>query len=407
MWKKWAAVVLCIAIVCALGACSMVEVDEERDKDQTVAVVDGVELKKENYYIALSSMLYNYGMSVEQLEESDYADEYRATALSNLVSDELLYQKAEELGIVDDSEEKRAEIKKTAQEQLYSMLEYYREQVAADESIAEEDKETEALKKWGKYREDVSMDDMEAYIDSQVRANAINELYDQLMAEVDYTEEQALEYYDQQVDAQRQFIEEDPEQYMPMYEAFGNTVYVNPAGYKYVKNLLIALPDEVQSEISTLRGDGDDEAANALRDEELAKIYDEANGLLERARGGEDFDALIEEYGDDPGMEAEPAKTYGYLVREGSEYVAEFEEASLALENEGDISDLVATDFGYHIIKYQTDGEGPKPFETVKDEIMETQLNNAKSSHYYEYIEELKEGSTIKEYKNRLTNHEI
>ena len=55
---------------------------------------------------------------------------------------------------------------------------------------------------------------------------------------------------------------------------------------------------------------------------------------------------MIEEYNTDPGMET---YTTGYYFGEG-QMVEPFEEAAYSLEN-GQISELVESDFGYHIIK--------------------------------------------------------
>jgi len=72
----------------------------------------------------------------------------------------------------------------------------------------------------------------------------------------------------------------------------------------------------------------------------------QAEALLERAQAGEDFDYLITQYGEDPGMASNPD---GYTFVAGV-MVSEFEEATLALEI-GGISGLVRSQFGYHIIK--------------------------------------------------------
>lgn len=73
---------------------------------------------------------------------------------------------------------------------------------------------------------------------------------------------------------------------------------------------------------------------------ELAK----AQEVLEKAQAGEDFNALMEEYNEDPG---EPEE--GYYFPTGV-MVQEFEDASFALQD-GEISDIVETSYGYHIIK--------------------------------------------------------
>jgi len=78
--------------------------------------------------------------------------------------------------------------------------------------------------------------------------------------------------------------------------------------------------------------------------EEEAEAH--ADALLERALAGEDFDMLIREYGQDGGMERFPN---GYSFASG-DMVPEFEQATRGLEM-GEISGLVRSQFGIHIIK--------------------------------------------------------
>ena len=73
-----------------------------------------------------------------------------------------------------------------------------------------------------------------------------------------------------------------------------------------------------------------------------ARAYAEA--LLARALAGEDFNMLAQEYGQDPGLGPE-----GYTFVSGV-MMHEFEDGTRALEI-GEISGLVRTSFGYHIIK--------------------------------------------------------
>lgn len=99
-----------------------------------------------------------------------------------------------------------------------------------------------------------------------------------------------------------------------------------------------------------------------IKAEEGAEDYEakkaEAQKIADRAKAGEDFDALIAEVaanGDgDPGMQSNPE---GYVIDESgytpdgsSQMVTEFTTASHALEVNG-VSDIVPSDFGFHVIK--------------------------------------------------------
>lgn len=80
-------------------------------------------------------------------------------------------------------------------------------------------------------------------------------------------------------------------------------------------------------------------------EEEKVEAKKEAEKVLAKAKAGEDFDKLIEEFNDDPGATDE-----GYTFANDGTMVQEFADASFALEI-GSISELVETSYGYHIIK--------------------------------------------------------
>jgi peptidyl-prolyl cis-trans isomerase C len=83
-----------------------------------------------------------------------------------------------------------------------------------------------------------------------------------------------------------------------------------------------------------------------LTTEEQAKKKELAEKVLARAKAGEEFVALVAEFSDDPGV----AQNNGEYTFTRNQMVKPFEDAAWALPP-GEISDLVKTDFGYHIIK--------------------------------------------------------
>ena len=79
--------------------------------------------------------------------------------------------------------------------------------------------------------------------------------------------------------------------------------------------------------------------------EEVIDAKEIAQGILDRLLAGEDFDTLMAEYGEDPGMQTNPE---GYTFA-ANMMVQEFEDATRELEI-GEISGLVETVHGIHII---------------------------------------------------------
>jgi hypothetical protein len=84
-----------------------------------------------------------------------------------------------------------------------------------------------------------------------------------------------------------------------------------------------------------------------------------AQGILDRAKAGEDFAALANKYSEDPGNKNEKGELHGGLykdVRVGM-MVPVFEKAALGLMPGQVSSVLVESDFGYHIIKLENKTE--------------------------------------------------
>ena len=118
-------------------------------------------------------------------------------------------------------------------------------------------------------------------------------------------------------------------------------------------------------------------------------VEDEATAqeVLEKINAGEDFAELAKEYSTDGS--AENGGDLGFFGK--GDMVAEFEEAAWALEKD-EVSDIVKSEFGYHIIKktdYQAAEEAK--FEDHKDEIKDALFYEEVNSLYPTFIEELKE----------------
>ncbi len=95
-----------------------------------------------------------------------------------------------------------------------------------------------------------------------------------------------------------------------------------------------------------------------------------AEDVLARIKLGEDFDELMNEYTEDPGIAVYPD---GYTFTTG-EMVDEFYNGTVALEV-GEVSDLVESAYGYHIIKRVE----PERNEVVKKIVMilyETEIDS-------------------------------
>lgn len=97
-----------------------------------------------------------------------------------------------------------------------------------------------------------------------------------------------------------------------------------------VKHVLLTFPEGVTKESDA---------------EAKAETLKKAEEVLKKAKAGEDFDKLLEEYNEDPGQGKN-----GYTFSNDGTMVQEFADASFKLEV-GDISEIVETSYGYHIVK--------------------------------------------------------
>ena len=102
-------------------------------------------------------------------------------------------------------------------------------------------------------------------------------------------------------------------------------------------------------------------------DAEVTEIKNKADGVLAQAKkSGSDFAALATKYSEDPGSKTKGGDL-GWLVQ--GQTVPEFEKAAFSL-NKGEVSDLVKTQYGFHIIKVlDKETAHTKTFDEVKDSI--------------------------------------
>ncbi len=114
--------------------------------------------------------------------------------------------------------------------------------------------------------------------------------------------------------------------------------------------------------------------------------------LAEVRKPGADFAALAKQYSDDPGSKVKGGDL-GWFNR--TAMVQPFAEAAFALQP-GEMSGIVETIHGYHIIKVTGQGTaGPMPFDEAKGQIKETLEKQKTMSVVTKYREELRKDAKI------------
>ncbi len=101
-------------------------------------------------------------------------------------------------------------------------------------------------------------------------------------------------------------------------------------------------------------------------DAEAEEIRQKAQDVLKQAKKGAKFEDLAKKYSEDPGTKDKGADL-GWITQ--GQTVPEFEKTAFGLEKDK-ISDLVKTQYGFHIIKVlDKETAHTRPFEEVKDSI--------------------------------------
>ena len=110
------------------------------------------------------------------------------------------------------------------------------------------------------------------------------------------------------------------------------------------------------------------------------EVKEKAQSVLKEVREGKDFAELAKKYSDCPSKER--GGDLGYFS--AGQMVKPFEDAAFKMKA-GEISDLVRTEFGYHIIKAEdVKEERTRPLEEARGEITGTLIRNASQELAYE-----------------------
>src|SRR5262245_876860 len=144
-------------------------------------------------------------------------------------------------------------------------------------------------------------------------------------------------------------------------------------------NAQYSSPEQIRASHILFKTDGKDDAA----------VRAQAESVLKRVRAGEDFAALAKQYSQDDSNK-DKGGDLDYFGR--GTMVPEFEQAAFGTKA-GEISDLVKTSFGYHIIKLVDHRQATtKPLADVRTEI-EDQLKWQKAQQEAEKVAKSLEAS--------------
>ena len=232
--------------------------------------------------------------------------------------------------------------------------------------------------------------------------------------DVEVTDEEIEAYFQQMVENDRQMLinyaggdgelsEEELNKAMvtiyEYYTQYGYSLLYTPEGYRGITHILLPVDEELlkawtdlqarleeQNSGETEATDGEEttteapeepvtqEMVDAAKQAILDSVKEKTDEIAAKLAEGASFEDLITEYGTDPGMQDDERRANGYPVHAGSiTYDSNFADAAMALQNIGDISEPVVTQFGVHLLHYLRDIPGGAVEYT--DDVKETMKN--------------------------------
>ena len=359
---------------------------------------------------------------------------------------EIVLQNQEMLCVVDNiiedrgypelTDEEKEALRTKAQETYDEAYNYVKDYYVNNYGLSEE--EAVKLCEDGMAEMGYSVDSLYDQMVENARYSAV---YNDVTKDVTVTDDEVKAYYEET------YVAPDREKYegnIKAYEAnnyYGGESYYIPEGYRAVSHILLLTPEEIETELDACsekldaaqqKMDGfvdelaelevtpeegeepaerrsaeeiqaDVDAAKAeveaveaeyaeIKAKILPALQDKIDEIYAKIEAGEEFADLIDAYGEDPGMASSPD---GYQVhKDSTSFVAEFRDGAMGIENVGDVSDPVLSDFGVHIIKYLRDVPAgavelsEEAFEDMKNELLTSKKDEAFQAAYAEWQEQ-------------------
>lgn len=396
---------LALILAMALALCAgLVGCSAKEDPDNPVVIrVEKETVTLQEFRNVFNFYLEQYGITNEN--DAAYAsvvDEIRSFVIDTLVNEKVQLIQARKEKLDRFSDEEKAAIQDSVDETIDTWRSYFRNSLS-DTYADEAELETHTEQMLADYMKETGYS--EQYLIASFEDDmALQKLYEAHTGEIAPTDEQVRAAYDEKLAADQAAYAADLAAYERDLNSMEDTIYFHPAGFRMVKQILISLPDEVQQELESLRLQGKDDEADAKRADALAAIEPKAQEILDSlAADGSNFDAVMAEKSEDPGSASQPE---GYMVSaQSTMYVSAFTQAAMALTEVGQISGLVATDFGYHILYYSEElPERTVSFDEAQDALRESLANQMKNQAYDELLTGWREGMKIETFPEKTVS---
>lgn len=357
-----------------------------------------------------AELLYNNGYTDK---ENDYQ-----TALNYMLNQAITKHYIAQAGLDQFTDEEKAAFANEASEEWESALNDYVENYLTEDT--QEQRDT-----------------LRAQAEAYYAAYGVSEsvVLDELMLREEYSrlETKLADGYTPTEDEINAVFNEYGEQYrqqyegnVPMYEFYtqyyGYESWYIPEGYRAVLHILLKVDDDLLNAYTEAENAYDEAAGaetpdetavaaaqtalDAAREAVLANVQPQLDDIYARLEKGEDFKALIAEYGKDPGMEDVTNLEKGYAVHKNSIiYDPAFTQGAFQdrMAKVGDYSDPVIGQNGVHVIYYLADMEGGLVMtDEIRQEISEYLVSNKINEAYTAGLETWKADMNIVTYQDAL-----
>ena len=458
--QKKALLALALAMTLMLSGCALIVKDEAVDAATPIitrgdkVITKGEVQNAVNSQLNYMSYLYSiYGYPYDATDAANIA-EAQETAIQDLEEDIVIREKIEEMGITL-TEEEEAQAMETAQSNFDSHVEYAKSAEFADSELEGDELTNAAVE----YLAENGVT-LESY-QTSARDNALDtKMRDEIIKDVEVTEEELQAEYQSHVDTDKETYGENPGTYADTVNK-GTTVYYAPEGVRRVKQILVKFHDEDQTVIDeanskvteantavttaeakvtaadeVIESENTDEEAKtkAAADKETAEaeladaqaaleaaqaelksatdaafanLDEETDAILAELEGGADWETLMAEKNQDPGMQSGETAEKGYAVSaDMTSFDQAFVQAAMDLKEIGAVSAKTRGEsYGYYIIKYFADEPaGEIGLDAVRESLSSSLLSTKQNTKYTDTIAQWVEEAGFKVDRNALNN---
>ncbi|MDD3213076.1 MAG: peptidylprolyl isomerase [Eubacteriales bacterium] len=380
-----------------------------------IATVEGTDITWADAATYYQSLVNYYG------EPDDTSLElYYAVAMEEAVTMKLIQATAAANGLDQYTDDEKAAINASSDSDWQSALDNY---VQSASSLTDESTDEE---KASAYAEAEAYYGNLGYTKDILRQNYLdNETYTRVQEfvckDITVTDDDIQQQYETNVANDQALYENDLDSYeyqlmLYNYQYATEKPWYHPAGYRYVKHILLPVDDTLMSTYTDLQArleeqmenEADttsDTAADATaapdataeadttpeptetpvteadvdnaKADILTSLQDKTTEIYDKIAQGEDFDALIAEYGvnadgtaSDPGMTSGDYPNGYEVALASTSFVPEFVEAAFSIDEIGGVSAPYVSDYGVHIVKYM--GDVPAGPVELTDELKES-----------------------------------